>query len=266
MGREVGPGDRAGGKWAGAREKGAGGAAPRPHESLAGHAGPSGTDAAGPAKQDEPNRKGTRRMKLKLGIVALVATPLLVAGVLSLNLAMGKAEAAQPAKTTAGGVVAKIGDRAITLEELDKKALAANFKIFSDLYATRRDALEGLIGDILMEQQAKAKGITKDELVKQEITAKIQPVTDADVKAWFDQNQQRMGGKTLDQVAAQIKPYLERQREAEARDTYVGTLKKSAAVQVMLEPPRQDVRVAADDPVKGPASAAVTIVEFSDFQ
>jgi len=205
-------------------------------------------------------------MKLKLGIVALVATPLLIAGVLSLNLAMGKAEAAQPAKTTAGSVVAKVGERAITLEEVDKKALAANFKIYSDLYSARFGALDELIGDILMEQESKAKGITKDELVKKEITAKIQPVTDADVKTWFDQNQQKMQGRTLEQVAGQIKPFLQRQRDEEARDAYVGSLKKAASVKLMLEPPRQDVKVAASDPAKGPASAPITIVEYSDFQ
>jgi len=206
-------------------------------------------------------------MKLKLGIVALVATPLLIAGLMSLDLAMGKAEAAQPTKTTtAGSVVAKVGERAITLEEVDKKALAANFKIYSDLYSARFEALDQLIGDMLMEQEAKAKGVTKDELVKREITGKIQPVTDADVKTWFDQNQQRMQGRTLEQVAGQIKPYLQKQRDTDARDAYVETLKKAAAVKLMLEPPRQDVKVAATDPGKGPASAPVTIVEFSDFQ
>jgi hypothetical protein len=35
----------------------------------------------------------------------------------------------------------------------------------------------------------------------------------------------------------------------------------------MLQPPRMDVKAAADDPAKGgPATAPVQIVEFSDFQ
>jgi protein-disulfide isomerase len=35
---------------------------------------------------------------------------------------------------------------------------------------------------------------------------------------------------------------------------------------VLLDPPRQEVAVAANDPVKGPANAPITIIEFSDYQ
>ena len=41
---------------------------------------------------------------------------------------------------------------------------------------------------------------------------------------------------------------------------------KGAGVKVMLDPPRYTVAVAANDPVRGVASAPVTIVEFSDYQ
>jgi protein-disulfide isomerase len=34
----------------------------------------------------------------------------------------------------------------------------------------------------------------------------------------------------------------------------------------MLEPPRVEVTLAANDPSRGPAAAPVTIVEYSDYQ
>jgi len=207
-------------------------------------------------------------MKLKLGIAALIITPLLIASLVALGAARGKAEAAQSTASGGGGkaVVAKIGDKAITLEELDKKALQQNFKAFTELYEARRSALDDLIADILLERQAKAQGITKDELVKQEITEKVKTVTDEDVKTWYDENQGRVRGRTLEEVAPQVKNFLQQMRGAERHDMYINSLKQGAAVKIMLEPPRQQVKVASDDPSKGPASAPVQIVEFSDFQ
>jgi acetyl-CoA synthetase len=39
-----------------------------------------------------------------------------------------------------------------------------------------------------------------------------------------------------------------------------------AKVQITLDAPRVEVKVAANDPAKGPADAKVTVVEFSEFQ
>ena len=41
---------------------------------------------------------------------------------------------------------------------------------------------------------------------------------------------------------------------------------KAGNVRVLLEPPRVEVAVAATDPAKGPETAPVTIVEYSDYQ
>ena len=49
-----------------------------------------------------------------------------------------------------------------------------------------------------------------------------------------------------------------------AQNAYVDRLKKELNVEVNLKPPR--VEVAAEGPSKGPSSAPVTIVEFSDFE
>ena len=42
--------------------------------------------------------------------------------------------------------------------------------------------------------------------------------------------------------------------------------KKGGTVRVLLDPPRQDIAVEASDPVKGLASAPITIMEYSDYQ
>jgi hypothetical protein len=198
-------------------------------------------------------------MKLRLAIVALVVTPLLVAGLASLEAAKGTGNASDP-------VVAKVGNKTITLSELDEVAKKKNFKVFQQLHSARSSALDEMIGDILLEKEAKARGMTKDALVKQEIDAKITPVTDEQVEAWYNANKNRVRNRTLEQVAPQIKQFLAGQGSVNARTAYLDTLKKGTSVQLLLEPPRQAVELAANDPRKGPNSAPIQIVEYSDYQ
>lgn len=50
------------------------------------------------------------------------------------------------------------------------------------------------------------------------------------------------------------------------RAQYIDTLKAKTTVTVMLDPPRQKVEMVASSPSRGPASAPVEVVDFSDFQ
>ena len=60
---------------------------------------------------------------------------------------------------------------------------------------------------------------------------------------------------------------LEQQRPTQALRAFIGELRMASdAVQILLEPPRQSVQTAANDPVRGAADAPVVLVEFSDFQ
>lgn len=163
-------------------------------------------------------------------------------------------------------VAAQVGSTPITLEQVDAKAMMTNIKAYQDLYDARRAALDELIADTLLDAEAAARGISKDELVAQEITQKLQPVTDEDVAAFYNQNQAGMRGQTLSQAAGQVQQFLTQQNQTRTRSVLLNQLKQKMAVQVVLDPPRVPVVVAANDPYEGPAVAKVTIVEYSDFQ
>ena len=163
-------------------------------------------------------------------------------------------------------VAAYVGKEAITVQELDAKILKSNMKLAQSLYDARRAAIDDLVMEKVLGPDAKAKGIAVEELIKQRVAELSKPVTDADVEAYFNANSARMGGKTLEQVSGQIRNYLVGQNESKARETLLGQLKEKAEVRVTLDAPRVQVPLAPNDPVKGPATAKVTIVEFSDFQ
>jgi len=88
---------------------------------------------------------------------------------------------------------------------------------------------------------------------------------DAEITAWYQANQARVQGASLDQVRTPIRNLLIQQRMEDAREQYLATLKKKIPVSVTLEPVREKV-ADAGFPSLGPASAPVVMIEFSDFQ
>jgi protein-disulfide isomerase len=180
--------------------------------------------------------------------------------------------AAQSTKQAPGDVVATVGSRSITLADADAKAMQqstatfGSMKLGQAIYQARRAAIDDLVADLLIDEAAKAKGVTRSALIEQEITAKIQPVTESDIASFYEANRARVQGATLDQVRQPIRSYLTQDRMQTIRGQYLDTLRTKTAVRIALDPPRQQFAASAASPAKGPSAAPVEIVEFSDFQ
>jgi len=168
-------------------------------------------------------------------------------------------------------VVATVGSSTITLADVDQRALEQSAGSFGSmslaqaLYEARRAALEELVGEKLIAQEAKARGVEASALTDQEINTKITPVTDADVATWYQANPGRVQGASLEQVRAPIRQLLVQERTQAVYGTYIDSLKRKTPVRVTLDPPRRTV-AAADGAVQGPANAPIELIEFSDFQ
>jgi protein-disulfide isomerase len=168
-------------------------------------------------------------------------------------------------------VVASVNGTAIRLADVDEKALQqatstfGGMKLSQALYEARQTTLDTLIDDTLIDQDAKARGLDRAAVIQQDITAKVAAVTSDDIAAWFKENQARLQGATLDQVQTAIRGYLVQQRTLDARRQYVDRLRSKATLRVTLEPPRMVVSK-ADRPTKGPVTAPIEMIEFSDFQ
>ncbi|MEO8680051.1 MAG: hypothetical protein ABI665_13445 [Vicinamibacterales bacterium] len=178
-----------------------------------------------------------------------------------------------PGSTSAGDqeVVAEVGGRRITLKELDAKweefDAAERNRVTQLLYQNRRNMLDQLLGDVLIEQAAKAAGLAPDVYAQQEAAKLVQPVTEADILEFYNQNKDRANGRTLEQLRGPVKDFLDGQRRLQAKAQLVDNLRsKDTSIMVMLEPPRYTVELASHDPVRGEATAPITLVEFSDYQ
>jgi protein-disulfide isomerase len=194
-----------------------------------------------------------------------------VAAALLLTAACSSSSAQSARRPAATDVVATVGTTSITLGQVDDKALEQSVSAFGSmklsqaLYEARRNAVDELVATALMDQEAKTRGVDRTTLVEQEIMSKVPQVAEQEVAAFYQANQSRVQGASLDQVRQPIRAYLVQERMQTARQQFLETLKSKTPVRVMLEPPRQNV-AAANGASKGPAAAPIEIIEFSDFQ
>jgi protein-disulfide isomerase len=194
--------------------------------------------------------------------------PLIPAALLlSFALSVLPACAQQKANAGSGGsnqVLAVVNGKSITEADV-RQANADQFKAMDreyqqNLHQLIENSLDQVVQDRLLDAEAAARHITKDQLLTE---IKPAAVTDADVNAFYEQNKAQIPAPK-EQVADKIKAYLEQQGQQKSHSEYFKTLKAKYKVDYKLEPIR--VPVVANGPAKGPANAPVTIVEFSDFQ
>jgi protein-disulfide isomerase len=192
-----------------------------------------------------------------------------LAGVFALAALAGCPAAPNTSDPEAAKVAAEVGGQKITIGELDEHIKEGLFKEASEdgapakLYELRSQAIEEMVDEQLVAAEAKARGMTVEDLVQLEMS-KAKPVEQAEVQQFYDQIKARLGKTPMEAVADQIRERLQAQRQAETRQAFIAGLRQKAQVAVLIEPPR--IEVAAQGPSLGPANAPVTIVEFSDYQ
>ncbi len=170
------------------------------------------------------------------------------------------------AGAAAGGeTLATVNGTAITEADIQPKIEGQMLRINNQVYTLKKRAVDAAVANILLDQEAKKRGISRQQLLQQEVNAKVKPVTDEEVATFYEKNKARFGKKPLDEVTPQIKPALAGRQIQARRQAYLGELRKAATVAMLFQPPLVEVSVDGA-PIKGPADAPITLVEFSDYQ
>ncbi|MEM7481344.1 MAG: thioredoxin domain-containing protein [Acidobacteriota bacterium] len=161
---------------------------------------------------------------------------------------------------TAADVKEQASDR---LDQVETQLLSCQATAKQQRHQVMESAIQQILENRMLEAEAEEKGVSVEDLQKAEIADKVTEVTDAEVDVWYTENQARVQ-RPKEQVAGQIKQYLQNERQQTARADYMKGLRKKYSARVLLDAPR--VEVAATGPSKGPDDAPVTIIEFSDFE
>jgi protein-disulfide isomerase len=162
------------------------------------------------------------------------------------------------------GLVATIGGEAITQSELESFTAPELMRLRQERQDVLEKGLDRLVSERVIAKEAKAKGISVDDLLMQEITSKVAQPTDREVDAFYESQKDRLG-VPKEQIAGRIKEYLAQQNQQQAFTAYADKLKAKYGVAVLLEPLRIPVD-SAKAPSRGQADAPITLVEFGDFQ
>lgn len=165
-------------------------------------------------------------------------------------------------------VLAAIGDEQIMLEEVRARSGDDLAQMENQYRRNYHTAIENTLQEIIRERvltvEAKRQGKSVEELMEAAGGRSLQP-TEAEVAAWYSQNQARLGGRTLDQVRPQIAEFLSTQRREIAMAALEGRLNRDGKIAVYLPPFRLEFDNTGA-PASGPRDAPVTLVEFADFQ
>jgi len=179
-----------------------------------------------------------------------------------------EAQCCPDAKTKDGqNIIAVInGSRPIREREIDEVVGSQLFNLQERIYNLRKKALEELIVQILLKEEAEKRGVSEDELRKQLMPEKVDVKRSEVEKAYADilGNLENMN---KDEAKQRIRLDLESRMRLETYKAAIADLVGKARIEMFLsEPAPPSSRINAEGPSRGPRDAPVTVVEFSDFQ
>ncbi|MFH1873757.1 MAG: thioredoxin domain-containing protein [Pseudomonadota bacterium] len=161
-------------------------------------------------------------------------------------------------------VVATINGQPILMTELDSSINSQLQRLDSQRYQVRKQGLDELIEEKIIENAAKSKGQKPEEFLQQEAFAQIKKPSEEEIKAIYEARKGKSGIK-FDEVKDQISTYLEQSQKAKARQDLIAKLSTDTKIDILLDPPRVEINL-DNAPGMGPKDAKITLVEFSDYQ
>ena len=164
--------------------------------------------------------------------------------------------------STAGSAI-EIDGVGFTIAEVQRKNPGALFQAQNALFEAERKAAEEFIDDYLVKREAEKDKLTVDELLERDVYSKLEknPSEEA-LRFYYD------GIDTPESFGAvrdKISEHIRQRRMAKAKASYIKQLRAKAEVVMRMPAPRADIET-KNAPIRGAAPAAVTVVEFADYE
>jgi protein-disulfide isomerase len=164
-------------------------------------------------------------------------------------------------------ILAEVDGVVITRAEIDRTAGKPLQNLRQQIYELEKQKLDEYIGATLLTQMAKEQGVSVSTLLEREVSSKIGPISDDEVRNIYEKNKDRFRIE-FDKVRDQLRNYLHEQKVTQRKNEYFSSLRAKAKIKTYLMPPpvqRVSVRI-NDAPNKGTVNALIKVVKFEDFQ
>jgi protein-disulfide isomerase len=169
-----------------------------------------------------------------------------------------------------GDTAAKVDGDVITNQRLEVLLGPKLLDARKEIYNMKKERLDQLIFEKILEKEAKQQGKTLENLIEQIAPMASLQVGDAEIDKYMQENQERLKEfrGSIPELRERLKAFLEQQRRSQILTNYAKALEPKYGVKVFLTMPtapkvKVDTRGA---PSQGPADAPITIIEFSDYQ
>jgi len=171
------------------------------------------------------------------------------------------------ANLSPGAVLATVAGRTITAGTINERLKPIIYQLRLNAYQIAKPALDLAINDLLLLAESKTRNVPPEDIVRKEITEKTTPPSEAEIEKFYNENKTGLKAE-LATIHNQIATYLQEQNRQKLEQGLSDRLRKGADIRVLIAEPEVPVQAISvdDDPVRGDANAAVTIVEFTDFQ
>jgi hypothetical protein len=134
-------------------------------------------------------------------------------------------------------VLATINGAPITAGDIEDSLRQLIFDVQEQVYNLRKRVIDLKINDALLEQEAQKRKVTTTALLEAEVNTKIKQTTEADARAFYEQNKGKLNGEFA-QLKEQIIRYLQEREIRNAQLAYAEQLRRSASTQMMLIQPK----------------------------
>ena len=159
-------------------------------------------------------------------------------------------------------VVSEINGQKITRADLEKaqgnKLLQARYQY----YQAELKALDEFIENKLLQDEARKRNMSVDELLDKEVVSKVQNPTDEQLQFFYDDLNVK---DSFANIRDKIFDHVRQRRIAKLRAAFIESIRTKSEVLITLAPPSADFPLEGA-PRLGPENAPVRLVEFADYQ
>ena len=158
------------------------------------------------------------------------------------------------------------GGKKYTKEGLPPNLKQAVYEVDVQLYKHLKGMFESNAVRQYIEDEAKRAKVSFETMEAKLIKEK--PVSDADAKKWFEENQHLIGGRQFDTIKEDIKRVLKMKQKEFAQKELLALAEKKGGFKLLLkEPKAPQVSIATNGfPSKGQKNGKVQIIEFADYK
>ena len=206
-----------------------------------------------------------RLQALAVGVLVVGLAPLLLGASAPQTGAAGA-----PAKTIGlvnGDAITEdqvLAAAAADLRDLDARQPRNEGTLARDRLAIMHKALDSVAEEKMLALEAAKQQTTPQQIVEAEITSNVVTPSDEEVVAVYEKNKASIRTPRDEALAQLRQQMIDRSRNA-YHDLLLRRLKRDYGFKSLLDPLRTEVATSGY-PSRGPATARVTIVEFSDFE